>query len=416
MRFSTLFFVLLIVSCGSRKVLKSVNSSEKNSHHFTGLAVFDPATGKTLFQHNANKYFTPASNIKVLTLYTAMSLLGDSLPAFSYAQGNDTLWIKALGSPTPFHPKFPHDKAADLLRSVPQKTITINAPFKDAAYAPGWAWGDYPYYYMPERSAFPIFGNTVTAYRIGDSLVIQPSFMKKFFSSEKLAAERAFHANTFASDAVTTDTLQIPFISSDSLLAKILSDELKKVVITNKAMPPLPQKTFFSIPSEDVYTEMMHNSDNFLAEQLLAMCSAQFSDSLSVSEAIKHTQNTLFKDMPQPPRWVDGSGLSRYNLVTPNSMVWVLAKLQQTVPEEKLFRVFPTGGASGTLKTMFTGKEPFVYAKTGTLSNNYCLSGYIKTKKGKTLIFSFMANHYRIPVPEIKKEIEVLLTQLHQRY
>lgn len=416
MRIIFLFIVLLITSCGPTRYLKTVAKAEKNNHHFTGLAVFDPTTGKMLFRHNANKYFTPASNIKVLTLYTAMSILGDSLPAFSYAEGKDTLWVKALGSPTPFHPKFPLDKTANFLQNAAQKTIAIYTPFKDGAYAPGWAWDDYPYYFMPERGAFPVFGNVVTAYRVGDSLVAQPSFMKNFFSSEKLPVERALHANIFAVAAVTSDTLQIPFITSDSLLAKILSNELNKEVITTNAMPSLPQKTFFSIPSKDVYTEMMHESDNFLAEQLLAVCSSRLSDSLSISEAIKHAQNTLFKDMPQPPRWVDGSGLSRYNLVTPNSMVWVLAKLQQTVPEEKLFRVFPTGGVSGTLKNMFSGKEPFVYAKTGTLSNNYCLSGYLKTKKGKTLIFSYMTNHYRIPVSEIKKEIEVFLTQLYEGY
>lgn len=416
MRIIFLFIVLLMASCGPARYLKTVAKAEKNNHHFTGLAVFDPTTGKTLFQHNANKYFTPASNIKVFTLYTAMSFLGDSLPAFLYAQGNDTLWVKALGSPIPFHPKFPQDRTANFLRNAPQKTIAINTPFKDRAYAPGWAWDDYPYYFMPERSAFPVFGNTVTAYRVGDSIVTQPSFMKSLFSSEKMPVERALHANIFAADAVTSDTLQIPFITSDSQLVQILSDELKKEVVTTKAMPSLPQKTFFSIPSKDIYTEMMHESDNFLAEQLLAMYSSQLSDSLSISEAIKHAQRTLFKGMPQPPRWVDGSGLSRYNLATPNSMVWVLDRLRVSVPKETLFSIFPTGGASGTLKTMFTGKEPFVYAKTGTLTNNYCLSGYLKTKKGKILIFSYMANHYRIPVSEIKKEIEVLLTQLHERY
>jgi len=144
MRVIALFLVFSMVSCGPGKVFKTLLASEENNQHFTGFAVFDPASGKTLFQHNANKYFTPASNIKVFTLYTAMTMLGDSLPAFAYAENNDTLWVKALGGPTPFHPEFPYDKAAGFLQSTPQKTIAINAPFNDDAYAPGWAWNDYP--------------------------------------------------------------------------------------------------------------------------------------------------------------------------------------------------------------------------------------------------------------------------------
>ncbi|MCB0459345.1 MAG: D-alanyl-D-alanine carboxypeptidase, partial [Flavobacteriaceae bacterium] len=56
------------------------------------------------------------------------------------------------------------------------------------------------------------------------------------------------------------------------------------------------------------------------------------------------------------------------------------------------------------------------YAKSGTLSNNYNLSGYIVTKRGNVFIFSYMNNHYVIPLSEVKKEIEETLLTIYNNY
>jgi D-alanyl-D-alanine carboxypeptidase/D-alanyl-D-alanine-endopeptidase (penicillin-binding protein 4) len=122
-------------------------------------------------------------------------------------------------------------------------------------------------------------------------------------------------------------------------------------------------------------------------------------------------------DLKQPPRWVDGSGLSRYNLFTPESMVTVLSKMYRNVPRQRLFSFFPVGGASGTLKDWYGGNpKPYIYAKSGSLGNNYCLSGYLLTKSGKTLIFSFMNNHFRHPSWEVKKQMEQIFEEIRDTY
>jgi D-alanyl-D-alanine carboxypeptidase/D-alanyl-D-alanine-endopeptidase (penicillin-binding protein 4) len=90
--------------------------------------------------------------------------------------------------------------------------------------------------------------------------------------------------------------------------------------------------------------------------------------------------------------------------------------IHQEYLEEKTLQYLPTGGESGTIKNFYKADKPYVFAKTGTLSNSVCLSGYLITKKGKKLIFSFMHNNYVIPSSELKKEMERILWQIHTSY
>lgn len=71
---------------------------------------------------------------------------------------------------------------------------------------------------------------------------------------------------------------------------------------------------------------MMHRSDNFFAEQMLLMVSNALLDKMTNREVIDTILKTDFKNIPQLPVWVDGSGLSRYNLFTPKDFVFILKK------------------------------------------------------------------------------------------
>lgn len=111
------------------------------------------------------------------------------------------------------------------------------------------------------------------------------------------------------------------------------------------------------------------------------------------------------------PRWVDGSGLSRYNIFTPGSIVLILKKLHTDYEWDYLKEFFPVGGQTGTLKDHFNaGSEPYITAKSGSMGNIYCLSGYLRTKSGKLLIFSFMNNSFSASQGvEIRKEMDRIL-------
>ena len=162
---------------------------------------------------------------------------------------------------------------------------------------------------------------------------------------------------------------------------------------------------------------MMYVSDNFLAEQLLLSASSKFSRTLSSFRMRQYMLQHALADLPQAPRWVDGSGLSRYNLFSPADFVHILSKMYAEIPQKRLLSLFPVGGESGTLKKYFKGDpDPYVYAKSGTLGNNYSLSGFLRTKTGELLIFSFMNNHFTKPNTAVKKEMQLVLESIRDNY
>ena len=161
---------------------------------------------------------------------------------------------------------------------------------------------------------------------------------------------------------------------------------------------------------------MLVVSDNFIAEQLLLQVGKELSGEYNVHKAIDSVLKNHLSTLPQKPRWVDGSGLSRYNLTTPENTVHLLTKMYHEIPLENLLHYFPVGGKTGTIRSWYANDPPFVYAKTGTLSNNHCLSGYLITKKGTVLIFSFMNNHYRVSSSEIKEQMQDHLFEIYNKY
>ena len=149
------------------------------------------------------------------------------------------------------------------------------------------------------------------------------------------------------------------------------------------------------------------------------MAAGKISDTLDSGIAIDHVKEKYFSKIPDEIQWIDGSGLSRYNLLTPRSLVWVLERLYKEVPQERLFSLLPAGGVSGTLKDDYKSpadKPPFIYAKTGTMRNNHSLAGYLVTASGKVLIFSFMNSNFTVPTSVVKTEIDKILRQLHLNY
>jgi D-alanyl-D-alanine carboxypeptidase/D-alanyl-D-alanine-endopeptidase (penicillin-binding protein 4) len=138
---------------------------------------------------------------------------------------------------------------------------------------------------------------------------------------------------------------------------------------------------------------MMHQSDNFFAEQLLLMIAQSRLGKLHEKALIDTLLQNDFQDIPQKPRWVDGSGLSRYNLFSPNDEIYILDKLIREFGTERLEQIFPTGG-EGTMKNLFNKEAGFIFAKTGSFSNTFCISGWMYNADKKPILFSVMVNQY----------------------
>ena len=170
-----------------------------------------------------------------------------------------------------------------------------------------------------------------------------------------------------------------------------------------------------SQPTDSLFKPMMHRSDNFFAEQTLLMVSNERLGYMSDEKIIDTLLKTDLKDVPQKPKWVDGSGLSRYNLFTPQSFIYILNKMQNEFGLQRMKNILATGG-EGTLSNYFKNISGNIYAKTGTLSNNCALSGYLITNKGKLLIFSALANNYITGATPVRRAVEEFLEGIQKKY
>jgi serine-type D-Ala-D-Ala carboxypeptidase/endopeptidase (penicillin-binding protein 4) len=408
----------------SKSVCRNLQNFNRAKHFVSGLSVFNPETNKFLVQYNDSQYFTPASNTKILTFLSTLSLLKDSVPAIKFAVKNDTLFFTGTGDPTFLDPDFNSDKVISFFQKAKFPLVYQPSLLTSNFWGPGWGWDDFGEEYAPERASFPIYANLVTV-KLGEHN--SPVILPKYFSDKwekgktlsKQSIERQKDQNRFVynpyADSVRS-MAKIPFIYSDSVFVKLLSREINKpIALTNKPSAQSWQ-TLYNTPTDSMLRKMMLVSDNFIAEQSLILCSGVQTDTLSVEQTIDKMKNTVLKNVPDKLRWADGSGLSRYNLFTPRSLVYILNEIRNKVPDQRLFNLFPNGGKTGTIRNFYKMETPFVFAKTGSLNGVHCLSGYLRTRKGKVLIFSFMHNNFIVPTSEVRNKMDEILRKLYYTY
>ncbi|MFZ9980763.1 MAG: D-alanyl-D-alanine carboxypeptidase [Cyclobacteriaceae bacterium] len=418
-KFFVLFFSAALISCSpSFRISKRVQSfSEKFSHH-AGFVLSDPQSGKTLVNVNGEKYFTPASNTKILTLLTALTNLGDSIPGLRYKISGDSLIIAGTGDPSFLYSgTYSNSLVFEFLKNYPGNIYLTPVKHVASPYGQGWSWDDFDADYHPERSAFPVYGNLATLIKKESSEKIIPDVFADQLSGgiPGYPFNRDQSANKFYFNSKKDGQVQIPFITSDALTTRLLSDTLNRQVILLSA-PVKTEKIIYSIPADSLYKTMMQRSDNLIAEQLLMMVSDKLSDTLDTKPAIRHMLGTVLPDMPQKPVWVDGSGLSRYNQISPLDLVMIWRRILEIRPKDKIFPLLAASGRNGTLYSFNNGSAPFIFGKTGTLSNNYCLSGYLVTEKGRLLIFSSMNANFTVSAPKLRDELQKILTAVYENY
>jgi serine-type D-Ala-D-Ala carboxypeptidase/endopeptidase (penicillin-binding protein 4) len=418
-------FLLAGVGCSPKRYLtKEVIHLEKELKEHTGFLVYDPVSKKNLIEHQSDQYFTPASNTKIFTFYTSLKLLGDSAVSVKYIQQGDSLIFWGTGDASFLYANvFDNRRLFDFLSTAPEKLFFSTSNFQTETMGPGWAWDDYPYYYSAERSPLPVYGNLIKIKKNSENFLFNPTYFQLHFNAaseprgdEKIIRDIDSNQLIYYPGKKSRTSWSIPFRYSDDLVADLLSDTLKRKVELIDMPLPSESKALRSVPVDSLLRVMMHDSDNFIAEQLLLQCAAIISDTLRPEIAIAYAKKNFLSDLPDEPQWVDGSGLSRYNLFTPRSIVKLWEKIYKEIPQQRLFPLLATGGKSGTIKNSYKADKPYVYGKTGTLSNNHTLSGYVLTRKGRVLIFSMMNNNYIVPTSEVRKRMEKILFTIHDRY
>jgi len=422
-------FCALLASCSvNKQIAREAKQDIFNNPDFApahiGISVYEPATDKYLYNYQGDKFFVPASNTKLFTCYAAMKYLGDSLVGLRYVdKGNGTIEVEANGDASFLHPDFKNQPVFNFLKKQNKILLTDNN-WKDNSLGAGWAWDDYNNDYMAERSLMPIYGNIVQFRQSGGfhsqpanfakSLVSAISAMKAGYSIRREYGTDSFTVRPSKTAFASAD---IPFYTGSNQIIRLLNDTLQnKVELVHFAIDRLPDVVkIYSQPTDSLLKIMMHRSDNFFAEQTLLMVS---NERLGIMNDIKIIDTLLksdLKELPQKPKWVDGSGLSRYNLFSPQDFVWVLTQMKKEFNWERIKDILPTGG-TGTLGGGYKNYAGHIFAKTGTLSNHVALSGYIITNKGRELIFSVLVNAHQTSAANIRKGVEKLVSAIIEKY
>lgn len=404
-----------------------------------GFVVYDPKTKKIVSSYNERSAFVPASTTKLLTTETAVSLLGPKfrwITQFEYSgdidsEGNlnGNLYIVGSGDPSLGTGKagassysgivsdFIYALADKGIKKVNGDIVIQNAVFKEnklSTLPENIVWMENSNYYLP-------VGSTLNIDPRNEQLLAKQKNPfednKRYFYISPYINKLVF-ADKFSGGALTTQLPNAPTYLANSLRNSLIKSGIPIIgKVVTKLIDPTPEKrktiTAYKSPTlKEIVVDTNLRSDNDLSEAILRMVGFQKMGDQSLasgrSVVTEHLREKNF-DM-EGLNYMDGSGLSRSNMVTPIAQVKFLTNLMNEPYYKDFFESLPTAGQTGTLKKSFFGNAyGQIFAKTGTLNKVKTLAGYIKTRSGKTLAFSLLINNYAGSVDQVKSRMEELL-------
>lgn len=457
--------VLGMASCaGGRKPPSHIRKSLEAETGITGIHVVDLKSGKTLLAYNADKNFVPASTTKLLTWYFGKIALGDTLEMLRFHLKSDTLrgfrtlFLEPTGYPLWKYPleaplSTPRDASLDNLFNYLMDSDSILLPEQTprpiTPWGPGWSWEDFPYSFATERTRLPLFGNRLWVWKRGDwevppaadlqrggkfvdsiqrdtmPYVILPPSMEgriTWIEGQRNGPGRERYRNRFyLLPPKEGDTLEVPLVTDEELLRNLLRDIAGRSDSTffigaysPEGARRVPMKSLIDPDLDRILKPMLHKSDNFLAEQLLLMVSRNPRTSSGLEQFQDSLLRAHFPDNALRLRWVDGSGLSRYNLLSPSFLTLLLRKIDSVEGVNGWQNLLPRIQKPGD--TIPRDSLPLIHAKSGSMSGIYNLSGYMQTRKGRWVAFAIMNNHSTRTRSELYLSVYALLREIHRRY
>jgi len=433
---------------GNNDINNLINQMDSISQ--LGILVEDMDSGKKLIDFRSNRLFTPASNVKLFTATTALGVLGEN---FHYTtevlakhnkQTGFARWLCLKGDGDPFLSLAALDSIADLVSRYIKDIDTLiidGSIFDNFNYGPGWMWDD-----GSDRVSAPVAGlnlnwNTVDiiipsvpggelpSVNVSpetDYVVIHNNvtIVADTLYQIKLKAERRWwnNSNLIDVDGSITyenlpDTLHSNIYDPVKFTGTVFKEMLLRKGISVKTMifTDLPDngEKLLSHNSESLPGMISHflkETDNLVGEALLKTIGInETTHQGSWSNGLKVQRLFLSKNFALDTldfKLADGSGMSRYNLLSPNIIVKLLKFIYQD-PSYKniIIPSLPISGVDGTLKdrmlnTVATGR---ITAKTGTLGGISALSGYGTTLEGRKIVFSLLMNGYTMDKDSIRK-------------
>jgi len=440
-----------------------------------GVMVQSAETGEIIYQRNANTLMLPASNEKIVTSIAALLKLG---PGFQYKTEiyttgqvedgvlNGDLVIAGSGDPT-FSYRFCEENArcfvfqswADSLHARGIHTINgniigIDDVFDDEFIGYGWSANNLSYAYSAQIGGLMFNENKAQLILNADSsgeylnisvipdlgyLKLQPDLEINADKTE-ISVDRRLETNLIRIKGKiqpgfqTKENLSIHDPTQYFLAGlkwelirqgiKIYGDPIDADLVAGreKLSGKKPLFTYTSPPFKDVLKILMKESQNLYAESLVKLLGNKFGNEGSFAEGEKVVKETLqrFGLDANSYSYMDGSGLCRYNYISPALIVKLLRNMHYHPYGEVFRQSLPIAGVDGTIRSRMKGTvaQNNIFAKTGTISNARCLSGYATTKDGETLVFSTMFNNFICSVNvvmDIQDRICMLLTAFSRK-
>ena len=322
-------------------------------------------TGEVIYAKNAHKLHHPASTTKLFTAATALAKLGSDYQFQTTLYTDESTETQAIGniyfkgSADPVLQSDDIVKLCDALvqtgiKSIHGDIVVDETYFDTVREGPGWMWDD-----KPLRISALSIRNVEPDAKTGSRTIACGHLLKTILMQKGINIGGQVTTGKVPSDARS--------------IAKHLS-------------PPLA----------DIIKLMNKPSDNWIAEMLFKAIGAEVKGEPGTWKKGRETVTEFLGEiMEEPPahRFVDGSGLSRYNLLNVELLTKLLIYMYhnfELMPE--YMASLPIAGVDGTLKNRMQGMyaEKVLRAKTGTLSGVSALSGYTKTADGEVFAFGIL--------------------------
>jgi D-alanyl-D-alanine carboxypeptidase/D-alanyl-D-alanine-endopeptidase (penicillin-binding protein 4) len=452
-----------------RAAIDSMLAAPDVRHARFGILIVDPARGDTLYAHDASKLLVPASNQKIITSAVALDALGPDYrfrtPFVTRGEIRDStldgdLLIVGRGDPSVSDrvvgdAMVPLLAVADALRArgIRRITGTLIAhgnAFPDANIGYAWEHDD-----LSTTSGAPIdellFNEGVSsievrAGKVGEAPAVRTAPARSYPRVRITATTtlRGTGRDSLAQLTAIKDTARgevvvsgtIPVGDSASLTvthrdpgeafvaAAREAFRARGIVVGDSAMAPNSTRSdtlavIESPPLMHILAHFMKPSQNQMGEMLFKTIALQRADTGAGRVARRVIAERLRSWGAAPDGFLvwDGSGLSRQDLVSPETLVRVLDAMRRGPFFTAYYDAFPVAGVDGTLRTRMraTPAEGNVRGKTGTLSNVRSLSGYVTTADGRLVLFSVLGNHYLVStdyISRIQDAIAIRLSRL----
>lgn len=421
-----------------------------------GIVVQKLNNAQNLYSRDADKYFIPASNLKLLTTAAALQKLGANFRFRTSIYGTDNGLLRLVGRGDPSLTDVQLTGLARQLKLTGVRQLIylgVDGDRADDIISPDWEWGDIQADYGAPIGSLILNQNAVTLQLLpqqvgqplrlvwqdpiaarmwqvdNQSVTAKPKLPAQIVVNRDLSGILKISGQLSVDSPSETVSLAVvnPAENFVQHLRRVLlvqgiadsSDRVKlDIAQVQKQLAKAPELAAInSPPLSQLLIETNQNSNNLYAEALLRALGSRVNSPDSNSQkgiiAVKQALTTLGVDATGYVL-ADGSGLSRHNLATPKAIAQTLSAMAKS-PQAAIYRAsLPIAGVSGTLKNRLQGTlaQGIVSAKTGTISGAIGLSGYIDAPNYEPLVFSIIVNQSDRPTTVLRQAVDEIVVNL----